>query len=87
MRSRSISASGPFRVVALFATIVMLLVVAAFPTYAQDDATPAAVDDDVQPAPPSIGADVPLTYFGPAPSSVQKELVGPLQLLRSGTID
>ena len=87
MRSRSISASRPFRVVALFATIAMLLVVAAFPTYAQDDATPAAVDDDVQPAPPSIGADVPLTYFGPAPSSVQKELVGPLQLLRSGTVD
>jgi hypothetical protein len=44
-------------------------------------------DDDVVPAPPSIGADIPLTYFGPAPSSVQKELVGPLQLLRSGTID
>src|SRR5687768_2676436 len=45
-----------------------------------------AQDDDVQPAPASIGADVPLTYFGPAPSQVQDELVGPLQLLRSGTI-
>jgi hypothetical protein len=43
--------------------------------------------DDTQPAPPSIGADIPLTYFGPAPSSVQKELVGPVQLLKSGTID
>ena len=43
--------------------------------------------DDVAPAPPSIGADVPLTYFGPAPSQVQKELVGPVQLLKSGTID
>jgi hypothetical protein len=42
---------------------------------------------DTQPAPPSIGADIPLTYFGPAPSSVQKELVGPVQLLKSGTID
>jgi len=31
--------------------------------------------------------DIPLTYFGPAPSSVQKELVGPYQLLKSGTID
>ena len=29
-------------------------------------------DDDVAPAPPSIGAAVPLTYFGPAPSTVQK---------------
>ena len=44
-------------------------------------------DDNIAPAPPSIGADIPLTYFGPAPSTVQKELVGPQQLLRSGTID
>ena len=44
-------------------------------------------DDEVQPAPPSIGADIPLTYFGPAPSTVQKELIGPYQLLRSGQID
>ena len=41
----------------------------------------------VTPPPPSIGADVPLTYFGPSPSQVQKELVGPLQLLRSGALD
>ncbi|MEO5884913.1 MAG: hypothetical protein ABIQ58_05290 [Candidatus Limnocylindrales bacterium] len=46
-----------------------------------------AADPEVIPAPPSIGADVPLTYFGPAPSQVQKELVGPVKLLRSGTID
>jgi hypothetical protein len=44
-------------------------------------------DDEVVPAPPSIGADVPLTYFGPTPSQVDKKLVGPVQLLRSGTID
>ncbi len=44
-------------------------------------------DDDVAPAPPSIGADIPLTYFGPAPSDVQKELIGPYQLLKSGVID
>ncbi|MBC6444926.1 MAG: hypothetical protein GDA50_05745 [Alphaproteobacteria bacterium GM202ARS2] len=44
-------------------------------------------DDDVQPSPPSIGADVPLTYFGPAPSDVQRELIGPYQLLKSGRID
>lgn len=36
---------------------------------------------------PSIGADVPETYFGAAPSSVQKELVGPLQLLTAGQLD
>ena len=47
----------------------------------------AMEDDDVAPAPPSIGADVPVTYFGPAPSDVQKELIGPHQLLKSGTVD
>lgn len=46
-----------------------------------------AQDNDVAPAPPSIGADIPLTYFGPAPSGVQRELIGPYQLLKSGTID
>ena len=45
------------------------------------------LDDEVRPAPPSIGADVPLAYFGPAPSSVDKRLIGPVQLLRSGVID
>jgi len=44
-------------------------------------------DDDVAPAPPSIGADIPLTYFGPAPSDTQAELIGPHQLLRSGQLD
>jgi hypothetical protein len=39
------------------------------------------------PAPPSVGASVPLTYFGPPPSSVNQSLVGPVQLLNSGTVD
>ncbi|GAQ85517.1 hypothetical protein KFL_002390090 [Klebsormidium nitens] len=34
------------------------------------------LDDEIKPAPASIGAAVPLAYFGPAPSSVMKELVG-----------
>ena len=42
---------------------------------------------EVNPAPPSIGADIPLTYFGPAPSQVLKELIGPYQLLKSGVVD
>jgi hypothetical protein len=41
----------------------------------------------IVPASPSIGADIPLTYFGPPPSTFQKELIGPLQLLRSGPLD
>jgi len=39
------------------------------------------------PAPPSVGATVPLTYFGPSPSETNPSLVGPVQLLKSGTID
>ncbi|MEO7853996.1 MAG: hypothetical protein ABIR94_17345, partial [Rubrivivax sp.] len=42
---------------------------------------------EIQPAPASIGSDVPATYFGTAPSTVQKELVGPFQLLTAGTLD
>jgi hypothetical protein len=43
--------------------------------------------DEVRPAPPSIGADIPLTYFAPAPSTDDPALIGPLQLLRSGPVD
>ncbi len=39
------------------------------------------------PAPPSVGATVPLSYFGPPPSDVNQSFVGPVQLLRSGTVD
>lgn len=47
----------------------------------------AQPDNDIAPAPASIGADVPLTYFGPAPSQVQRELIGPYQLLKAGQVD
>lgn len=43
--------------------------------------------EEIQPSPASIGADVPATYFGTAPSTVQKELIGPYQLMKSGTLD
>ncbi|MGI9095568.1 MAG: hypothetical protein ACR2F4_08370, partial [Thermoleophilaceae bacterium] len=42
--------------------------------------------DGVPPAPPSVGTDVPLSYFGPMASEVNKNLVGPVQLLRSGQL-
>ncbi len=68
------------RSIALIALLLVVLLVGSItPAFAQDD--------DVAPAPPSIGADIPLTYFGPAPSSVQRELIGPYQLLKSGTVD
>ena len=42
---------------------------------------------DVFPAPANIGTKVSLSYFGPPPSSDNPSLVGPEQLLKSGTVD
>src|SRR5215211_6722599 len=71
----------------LAAVLALVLILGwSISAFAQETATPAT-DDNSQPAPPSIGADIPLTYFGPAPSSFDPELVGPHQLLRSGTLD
>jgi hypothetical protein len=47
----------------------------------------AQAGEEIAPARPSIGADVPVTYFGPPPSSVQRELVGPFQTLKAGKVD
>ncbi|MDQ3699660.1 MAG: hypothetical protein M3442_01930 [Chloroflexota bacterium] len=44
-------------------------------------------DGEAAPAPGSLGTDVPLIYNGAAPSTVQKELIGPYQLLRAGQLD
>jgi hypothetical protein len=50
-------------------------------------ATSARAQAENGPPSPSIGSDIPATYFGPAPSSVDKFLVGPLQLLTAGKVD
>ena len=39
------------------------------------------------PAPASVGASVPLSYFGPPPSDTNRSLVGPVQLLDTGVLD
>lgn len=41
----------------------------------------------ITPAPAAIGADVPLTYFGPSPSTVKREYIGEYQNLKSGKVD
>jgi hypothetical protein len=66
--------------------IPLLLAGAAGAATGQGLPTPTPITE-IQPSPPSIGADVPATYFGPPPSSVQKELIGPYQLMKSGTLD
>lgn len=67
--------------------VIAALAIITTAFYSAMTCTAQAQVDEVTPSPPSIGADVPVTYFGPPPSSVEPELVGPLQLLRSGEID
>ena len=62
------------------------LACAAALAQAQSFPTPKPIVE-IQPAPASIGAAVPATYFGTAPSTVQKELIGPFQLLKAGTLE
>ncbi|OLV16972.1 hypothetical protein [Deinococcus marmoris] len=42
--------------------------------------------DTITPPPSSVGSNISQEYQGPAPSTFQKELVGPLLLLRAGNI-
>jgi len=60
---------------------IALLLSAITPVLAQ------IADPDAKPSPSSIGTDIPVTYQGPPPSEVQKEYIGPYQLLKSGTMD
>jgi len=54
-------------------------------------AVTAGVAWAITPVPPSTGTDIPQTYFGPPASQSFSEnhesLVGPVQLLKSGTVD
>jgi hypothetical protein len=72
------TASNRVKFAALMAAV---LTAGTVPAVAQD------AEAEIAPAPAAIGADVPATYFGPQPSSVQRELVGEYQNLKSGKID
>jgi len=67
----------------LTALVSILALSGLLPTMANAE----QLDDDSQISPPSIGTDIPVTYFGPPPSTVEPELVGPVQLLKSGVLD
>ena len=41
---------------------------------------------EVGPPSPAVGAKIPESYFGPMPSEVQKELIGPYLLLKAGKV-
>lgn len=74
----------------MIGTVLVLITLSGFPAsqslsvLAQQE---EERDNGIAPAPPSIGADIPLTYFGPAPSEVNPAFIGQHQLLRSGPID
>jgi len=98
MRSRFYKGGGLLVGISLLATLFLSLFATGLPSFAQSEKSgsvaksmlkspPADEGIEVAPAPASIGADVPVTYFGPAPSSVQKELIGPYQLLKAGKVD
>ena len=69
----------------------LALASASIPLAAQDGPGPGPIGPgpgcNLFPAPPSIGAGVNLSYFGPPPSETNPSLVGPVQLLKSGTVD
>ena len=78
--------NGPLALAASLA-----LASASIPLPAQDGPGPGPIGPgpgcNLFPAPPSIGAGVSLSYFGPPPSETNPSLVGPVQLLKSGTVD
>jgi hypothetical protein len=71
--------------------VSLVLGPASIPLAAQDGPGPGPLGPgpgcNLFPAPPSIGASVHLSYFGPPPSETNPSLVGPVQLLKSGTVD
>jgi len=62
--------------------VVLVLALASMAALAS-----SAIAQEIEPPPPSVGTNVPASYFGPFPSQIDRKLVGPVQLLRSGTLD
>ncbi|MEC4819091.1 MAG: hypothetical protein SAK29_38335 [Scytonema sp. PMC 1069.18] len=80
-------------VVKVITTAVIITAVLPLTTLAQESSGPGPGPLEPGPGcnffPPSaaVGAEVDLSYFGPPPSSVNRSLVGPVQLLNTGEID
>jgi hypothetical protein len=72
----------------LIGVLTIALLMTSIPAlFAQDGGMAEGIGDEAAPAPASVGADIPLTYFGPSPSEIQRELIGPYQLLKAGELD
>ncbi len=67
----------------LVAAVALVFVAGGARSFATDDVPPLPPELGGPPG-PAVGADVSDSYFGPMPSEVDRNLVGPVQLLRSG---
>ncbi|MBD2258389.1 hypothetical protein [Pseudanabaena sp. FACHB-2040] len=76
----------PSKLAALLEVLAVTLLTLVPSTTALAQSEPMTIDE-IAPAPPEVGAGIPGTYFGPAPSEVQRELIGPYQLLKAGRVD
>lgn len=76
--------TGPIRI-----AVVALSILGTIPLTAQPGPGPMGPGPgcNLFPAPPSVGATVDLSYFGPPPSATNSSFVGPVQLLKSGQVD
>jgi len=70
-----------FFIIAIFASTIITS------SLFQTQISTAQRPDNIAPPPPSVGAGVPLTYFGPSPSEVDPQLIGPVKLLKAGQVD
>src|SRR3989442_3750458 len=79
------------RAALLSRTFAAMLLLSALPLISLAQPSPGVFGPgpgcNLFPAPASIGASVPLSYFGPPPSQSNPSLVGPVQLLKSGQLD
>jgi len=82
------SGRGRSRFTILLSTAVALMVFgAAFPASAQDDDATPSVAQEGGPVGSNVGTEIGIEYQGPPPSGFQKELVGPVELLRAAEVD
>ena len=75
------------RRLAWLVVVLALMLGAAFPASAQDDDATPSVAQEGGPVGSNVGTEIGLEYQGPPPSGFQKELVGPLLLLRAAQVD
>ncbi len=75
------------RKIVIFSIIAIFALTITTSSLFQTQISKAQRPDNIAPPSPSVGAGVPLTYFGPSPSEVDPQLIGPVKLLKAGQVD